>query len=302
MGCRTDCLCNSQQRSSSRTLDNESIQKKVLPQSYQFNCRTIRREKTPPPPPEYTPADRRNVFDNDAFDLKQVDPSQIHRGRKERATTTDLLNDKKFIQSQKSKIIQSVENQWDEYEDEYDDTYDDPERNIPRPTNPHLKIIRDDVDEETAESEVEEDAEAIVYKWFKNSPGVFEKSERRTKDRDSLKAETKWTDEQIEGWKGMTERDASILRRLETKYENRVFQQTTLPSTSWKAPKEDEDIESQTSGTGQGATRGRDSSRGRADGDISRGRGRGRSRGRGRGVERGRAKKDRIRSEFRPDT
>ena len=41
--------------------------------------------------------------------------------------------------------------------------------------------------------------------------------------------------------------------------------------------------------------------RGRGSGDASRGRGRGRSRGRGRGVERGRAKKDRIRSEFRPD-
>ena len=250
-------------------------------------------------PPAYASIDRRNVFDNDAFDLKQVDPSQIHRGRRERGSVTDILNDKKFITSQKSKIIKAVETQWNEYDDEYDDTYDDPERTATRPANPRLKMIRDDVDEETtAESEVEEDIEGIAYNWFKRTPGVFEKSARKTKDRETLKEETKWTDEQIEGWKSMTERDASVLRKLETKYENQVFQQTTLPPTSWKAPNQDEVGESRAA---EGGTRGRGGSD-RGTGDASRGRGRGRSRGRGRGVERGRAKKDRIRSEFRPDS
>jgi activating signal cointegrator complex subunit 2 len=164
-------------------------------------------------------------------------------------------------------------------------------------------MIRDDVDEETtAESEVEEDVEGIVYKWFKNTPGVFEKSARMTKDRETLKEETKWTDEQIEGWKIMIERDASVLHKLETKYENQVFRQTILPSTSWKASKEEEDGESQAV---RGGVHGRGGNvaggTGRGSGDASRGRRRGRSRGRGRGVEKGRAKKDRIRSEFRPD-
>lgn len=142
-----------------------------------------------------------------------------------------------------------------------------------------------------------------MYQWFKKTPGIFEKSARKTKDREILKDETKWTDEQIEGWKTMTERDASLLRKLETKYENHLFQQAALPSTSWKAPKEEEeDGESQTV---RGGARGRGGNvaggAGRGSVDASRGRGRGRSRGRGRGVERGRAKKDRIRSEFRPD-
>ena len=92
----------------------------------------------------------------------------------------------------------------------------------------------------------------------------------------------------------MIERDSSMLRRLETKYEHQVFQQTALPSTSWKAPENEEDAESHAE---RGGTRGR----GGGDANISRGGGRGRGRGRGRGVERGRAKKDRIRSEYRPD-
>lgn len=199
-----------------------------------------------------------------------------------------------------------METQWDEYEDEYDDTYDDPDRVAPvKPSNPRLKMIRDDVDEETTESEAEEDVEGIVYKWFKKSPGAFDKGARKLKDREELKRETSWTDEQIEGWKSMVSRDPAMLRKLEGKYENQVFQQTELPSTAWKPPQDDE--EDRTAGENSGKGRGRGTPRGRGDGTAAvsaaagRGRGRGRSRGRGRGVERGRAKKDRIRSEFKSD-
>jgi activating signal cointegrator complex subunit 2 len=200
---------------------------------------------------QYRLADRRNVFDNDAFNMKQIDPSQVHRGRKERANVKDILDDKRFIRSQKAKIVQTAKNQWDEYEDEYDDTYDDPERAAPA-SNPRLKMIRDDVDEETAGSEVEEDVESKVYKWFKKAPGTFDKIARKTKDRDALKQETKWTDEQIEGWKSMTERDPSLLRRLEWKYENQVFQQTALPSTSWKQNGSDDENSSSAHRRGTG--------------------------------------------------
>lgn len=196
--------------------------------------------------------------------------------------------------------MHAVESQYDEYEDEYDDTYDDPERTIAHPANPRLKIIRDDVDEETTGSEADEDIEAVVYRWFKMSPSAFEKTARKTKERDLLKQETKWTDEQIEGWKNMTERDLSILQKLERKYENQVFQQTELRPTAWRASNEHE-AQGVQSHTGRGGPRER-GTRGRGDSTVSRGHGRGRSRGRGRGVERGRAKKDRIRSEFRPDS
>ena len=201
-----------------------------------------------------------------------------------------------------------METQWDEYEDEYDDTYDDPDRVAPaKPSNPRLKVIRDDVDEETTESEVEDDVEGIVYKWFKKSPSALDKGARKSKEREELKRETNWTDEQIEGWKYMVSRDPAMLRKLEGKFENQVFQQTELPSTAWKPP-----IEGENEGTAEGNSergRGRGGPRGRGNGSgaavvaaAGRARGRGRSHGRGRDVERGRAKKDRIRSEFKPDT
>lgn len=172
-----------------------------------------------------------------------------------------------------------------------------------RPANPQLKIIRDDVDEETAESEVEVDVEGVVYDWFKKTPGAFERGTRKSKDREMLKKETTWTDEQIEGWKSRIDRDSSTLQRLERKYEHQVFQQEALPSSAWRAPKEEsgeeERADNQSSQASRGGHHGR--GRGQSDGNQSGGRGRERGRGRGRGVERGRAKKDRVRMEYRPD-
>ena len=91
--------------------------------------------------------------------------------------------------SQKSKILES---QWDEYEDEYVDTYDDAEV-IPssRTTNARLRTIRDDVDEETTESEAEEDVERVMYATYKRDPAVFERAARKSKEREALKAEIK---------------------------------------------------------------------------------------------------------------
>ena len=193
-----------------------------------------------------------------------------------------------------------MQTQWDEYEDEYDDTYDDPDRGPQKPSNPRLKLIRDDVDEETTESEVEDDVEGVVYKWFKKSPGMFEKRARKSKERESLKRETNWTDEQIEGWKSMISRDSGMLRKLEAKYENQVFQQTELPSTAWKSRADGED-DPMDGRSGRGREEGAALGRGDPAVGATRGRARGRSRGRMRGVERGRARKDRTRSEFKPD-
>jgi len=206
--------------------------------------------------------------------------------------------------SQKSKILES---QWDEYEDEYDDTYDDAEV-IPssRTTNARLRTIRDDVDEETTESEAEEDVERVMYATYKLDPTVFERTARKSKEREALKAETKLSDEQIEGWKRIAELDPSVLRKLEES----AFVQTALPATAWRAPTATEsDEESPAPGVGRGVGsrggRGGAPTRGKAEGRGSRGarggKGKGRGRGgRGRGVDRGPAKKDRIRAESGP--
>jgi activating signal cointegrator complex subunit 2 len=79
-----------------------------------------------------------------------------------------------------------------------------------------------------------------VYAWYKQSPGTFERSARKSAERENLKKETKWTDEQLEGFRSMILRDGRTLRRLEMKYEQRVFQQDVIPRTAWKSPEEGE--------------------------------------------------------------
>lgn len=269
-------------------------------------CRTIRSQEAPPVyfTPEYTASDRRNVFDNDVFDLKQVSPAQIHRGHKDRTTATDLLKtSRKFMQSAKSRILAT---QWDEYEDEYVDTYDEPLQSL-NTQRRRLKGIRDDVDEETTESEAEEDVERVVFAAYKRTPEIFERTARKTKEREALKAETRWSDEQIEGWKSIAERDPLVLKQLEER-ELEVIVQTDLPSTAWKAPRSGVGSEDEEGGM-VGGVRGRGGASGRGTGsnhggfvDARGGKGKGRGRGgRGRGVDRGRAKKDRIRAEYRPE-
>jgi activating signal cointegrator complex subunit 2 len=211
------------------------------------------------------------------------------------------------MQSAKSKILAA---QWDEYEDEYVDTYDEPDVISSFNTrSARLRTIRDDVDEETSESEAEEDVERTVYAAYKRDPGVFERGSRKSREREALKTETKWSDEQIEGWKTIADRDPSVLKKLEDK-EMGGFVQSALSSTAWRAPtsttESEEEEGSPGGGAGRGGFRGRGSgqtSRGtaaRGGGKGTRGKGRGRG-GRGSSVDRGRAKKDRIRAEFRPD-
>ena len=130
-------------------------------------------------------------------------------------------------------------------------------------------MIHDDVDEETTESEAEEDVERILYKWFNERPAAFDKEARKRKDRDQLKQETHWTDEQLEGWKSMINRDASILRKLERKFER---QGSKLQSTRWK-PSDNEADRSLDPPTGRG--RGSGPRRGKRDSSATRGRQRG---------------------------
>jgi activating signal cointegrator complex subunit 2 len=207
------------------------------------------------------------------------------------------------MQSAKSRILAT---QWDEYEDEYVDTYDEPLQGS-NTQRGRLKGIRDDVDEETTESEAEEDVERVVFAAFKRTLQVFERTARKTQEREALKAETKWSDEQIEGWKSIAERDPLVLKRLEERELEPVVQ-TRLPSTAWKAPRSGAESEDEEGGM-VGVVRGRGGAPGRGTGSsrgvsvaTTAGKGKGRGRGgRGRGVDRGRAKKDRIRSEYRPE-
>lgn len=68
------------------------------------------------------------------------------------------------------------------------------------------------------------------------TPEVFERDAytRRTRPRLALKSETGMTDEAIEGWAVMLNRDPRKLRRLEAKYSMFTGEQRALASTSYR--------------------------------------------------------------------
>lgn len=81
-------------------------------------------------------------------------------------------------------------------EDERDDTYDANER-----TTGGEELI-----------------DFTLFCIYKKYPEAFEKSQRRTKERGHIKSETKWSDEQLEGWWRMLQRSPRRFRILEEEY------------------------------------------------------------------------------------
>lgn len=56
-----------------------------------------------------------------------------------------------------------------------------------------------------------------LFQLYSSNKGVFEKTERKSKARNELKKTTEWSDEQIEGWARMLERNPRQFKMLESK-------------------------------------------------------------------------------------
>ncbi|KAL6307810.1 hypothetical protein BKA93DRAFT_727147 [Sparassis latifolia] len=176
----------------------------------------------PQPPPEefvYT-KDRRNVFDEERMDV-----SHVRIGKKTEDAST-VLQDRAFIEQMKADILRRAEMIDSDEEDGYlsdrvagaqekgqgrdlafeDDLDDD-----------GVVRVRDgDSDEEgdsdgpdTGEEATQIQPETILELAYLRDPKLFDRDgqTRRSKSRADLKAQTGWSDEQIEGWKIMLERD-----------------------------------------------------------------------------------------------
>ncbi|KAI8811675.1 hypothetical protein BJ742DRAFT_796885 [Cladochytrium replicatum] len=151
---------------------------------------------------------RKNIYDGDEFDLfarKQVDSEKVIMGKKQ---TGDLLSDTTFNTQQKSTLLSKG---FDEYEDEYDDTYDSQDIKLDRTINLGLVEDADESDEsESDEEEKPDDAtnmEKLLVEAYLADQIVFDRSMRRSQTRVSLREKTKMSDEQIEGWFRMFERN-----------------------------------------------------------------------------------------------
>ncbi|KAJ4421904.1 hypothetical protein N0V82_003401 [Gnomoniopsis sp. IMI 355080] len=206
---------------------------------------------------------RHNVFDDDELDRLALDTSKLHVGKRgAEKTADDLLADRSSAPS-KAAIISALA-AFDSDDDERDDTYD-------------AADVGGAIDAAANEEDPTDANEEALWRAYSADPRQFDRDQvvRKGVTRGRLREETGMTDEAIEGWAIMLNRNTQQKRRLEMKYSAvNAFsgQQTELARTSWQDGAENSDMDG---GSGRGAHRGRGRGRG--------GRGRGGGGGPGRG-------------------
>ena len=214
---------------------------------------------------------RHNIHDNDDFDRLAIDTSKLRFGKGDDVTADELLASRRPV-GQKAAILSALAT-FDLDDDERDDTYDvgDVGDTVDM-TNEDMAVdMRQDVHEEA------------LYNAYNMTPNLFNRDAetRRGKPRAALRTETGMTDEAIEGWGIMIDRDPRTLNKLEAKIEMRLGgrkpSQRALESTAWR-------VDPWTDVTGTEDSDGGGTARGRKGGV-----GRGSGRGRGQNVERGNA-------------
>lgn len=218
-------------------------------------------------PPASPLPSRRNIHDNDEFDRLAVSSSQVRLGRKE--PETDTFTQDATSRSHAKAAIMSALAAFDADDDERDDTYDieDVGGTVDTAAGPAG-------DKDATVDDMRDKNEEALFTAWKMSPHAFarDSATRRSKERQTLKSETGMTDEAIEGWGVMLQRDPRRVRRLEAEYATFSGRQSHhLEKTSW-GEKNDSGLDSEEGGD---ASSGPESSwRGRGQGGF-RGRGRG---------------------------
>lgn len=155
---------------------------------------------------------RRNIYDNDEFDIfnrRTVDTTRVYTGKKDKANADKLLGDKSYIQSEKKNVLQRVV---DMYDDDYDDTYDDiNDAGMPSTIeigdgDSALDIVR----QKAALDPGIENESTLVHTFVENSE-IFGRnsSARKSTQRAALRKATAMTDEQLEGWAIMFNKNVS---------------------------------------------------------------------------------------------
>ena len=187
--------------------------------------------RTNPPPL----AQRRNVFDGDDFDNLRISPMKIHAGRKDQGFSKQP-NPEDHAKS-KAAILAALA-AFDSDDDERDDTYDvadvggtvdttldDEIQTIPpRQTNRGQRVQEDE----------------ILFRAWKSAPELFARDSktRLSQPRQQIKRDTGMTDEQIEGWAVMLNRNPSDVSKLEKRFSPASSfsgQQRTLAGSRWQS-------------------------------------------------------------------
>ncbi|ORE06779.1 hypothetical protein BCV72DRAFT_118389 [Rhizopus microsporus var. microsporus] len=157
---------------------------------------------------------RKNIYDNDEFDVfanKTVDTSKMYLGKKDKGNADALLEDKSVID--KTSIMQRV---IDMYEDEYDDTYDD--------INDAAGVVtmgqeeaQDVVKRKVVVQDPGAEHEQLLVHVYMDNPDVLKRNgtARKSPKRAELRKQTGMTDEQLEGWAIMFNRNPRKQRILD---------------------------------------------------------------------------------------
>ncbi|KAL7319497.1 hypothetical protein PS15m_002626 [Mucor circinelloides] len=154
---------------------------------------------------------RRNIYDNDEFDIfnrRTVDASKVYAGKKDKGDADVLLGDKSFIQSEKKNVLQRVV---DMYDDDYDDTYDDiNDAGVPSAMengdgDAAVDVVRKK--QEVVDPGIEN--ESLLVHSFVDNAELFARNStaRKSTKRAELRKRTGMTDEQLEGWAIMFKRN-----------------------------------------------------------------------------------------------
>jgi hypothetical protein len=217
---------------------------------------------------------RANVYDNDEFDLlrrEDVDMSRVYFGKKEGPESASAVYTQK--QGDLDEIIREKILNYSMYDDEYDDTLDDV---IAETTNGDSFTDAAGAvggGDNKSSSDPISAFEDLLMGVYAEDRAVFERTSqaRQSRKREALKQRTNLSDEQIEGWKIMFERNVKkddLLQDFQIRSirNNRAFEQDS-PS--------DDNQQGNPSGNSNSIINSARGGRGRG----ARGRGRGRSGG-----------------------
>ncbi|KAJ6595689.1 hypothetical protein DFH09DRAFT_145160 [Mycena vulgaris] len=219
---------------------------------------------------------RRNVYEDDAMDL-----SHVRVGKK--TDEESVLRDRTFIEQMKADILRRAEEISDDEEDaeeggegnNYDGTgkgkmkhADDGDLDLDA-AHPHVKVAGDGEESGGEDGDTEDEEalspETICELAYIRDPKLFDRDAqtRRGKPRADLKVQTGWSDEQLEGWKIMLERNPKrdkILQKHEfAGNQNQLASDLQSGPSSGGGPPRG-------GGRGRGARGGRGSGRGRGGG------------------------------------
>jgi len=122
-----------------------------------------------------------------------------------------------------------------------------------------LAVENEDEDKDEGLSEADDVAQRAVFGRWKLAKWELDGCRRGTEWRIRLKQRTGWSDEQIEGFATMLDREPERVKRLERKYDDAGWdgEQTLLPSRRWRQPDDEEDEEGTESGERVSARGGR---------------------------------------------